>query len=199
MDAARVAERFFVSEHAVGVANTLKFEGGVFAQNTEVAGVMEVVRDLVPATALVLGTGHAARSVVTALLQVGWKVHLWNRNALRSRPLKMMMLRYGEVKLASTPNPAGCRLVVNATPLGAKAGEHPPVEWKNASRGTVVLDLVYRSVATEFLREASLRGFKTIDGRVLLAEQAGLSLEWLLDKPVAREPLRQALGYTRGS
>ena len=199
VDAARVAERFFVVEHAVGVANTLKFEGGVFAQNTEVAGVMEVVRDLVPATALVLGTGHAARSVVTALLQLGWKVHLWNRNALRSRPLKMMMLRYGEVKLASTPNPAGCRLVVNATPLGAKAGEHPPVEWKNASRGTVVLDLVYRSVATEFLREASLRGFKTIDGRVLLAEQAGLSLEWLLDKPVAREPLRQALGYTRGS
>lgn len=197
VDAARVAERFFVSDQSIGVANTLKFDGGIYGQNTEVAGVMEVVRHVPPATALVLGTGHAGRSVVAALLQLGWKVRLWNRNALRSRPLKAMMLRYGEVELAPSADPAGCRLVVNATPLGVKAGEHPPVEWRHAARGSTALDLVYRRVATEFLREASHQGLQAIDGRVLLAEQAGLSLEWMLGKPVGREPLRLALGYNR--
>lgn len=197
VDAARVAERFFVSDQAIGVANTLKFGEGIYAQNTEVAGVMEVVRDIPPATALVLGTGHAARSVVAALLQLGWKVRLWNRNALRSRPLKTMMLRYGEVEMAPSPDPAGCKLVVNATPLGVKAGEQPPVEWRHAAVGSNALDLVFRRVATEFLRSASHHGLQTIDGRVLFAEQAGLSLEWILDRPVPRAPLRSALGYSR--
>lgn len=194
VDAAMAAERFFVSTQALGVANTLLLESGVWAQNTEVAAVTECTRSLEPGAALVLGAGSGARSVVGALVQSGWKVRLWNRNAVRARPLLTMMERYGSVAMVAAPDPAGCRLVVNATPLGAKAGEEPPLEWAHIARGTTVLDLVYRRVATEFLRKASVRGLPTIDGRQLLAEQAALSLEWWLGRTVSRDPLRQALG-----
>lgn len=192
--AARLAERFFVSPQAVGSANTLRLEGGIWGRNTEVSGIVKVLEDVPPSTALVLGSGHAARSVVAALLQSGWKVRIWNRNAIRSRPLKAAMLRWGEVQLLPHANPSGCRLIVNATSLGLKAGEHPPVVWDSSVRGTVALDLVYRRVATEFLREASRRGFRTIDGRELLAEQAAQSMEWWLGREVPREPMRRALG-----
>jgi shikimate dehydrogenase len=194
VDAAMVAERFFVSTQALGVANTLLLENGIWAQNTEVAAVTELIRGLEAGTALILGAGPGARSVVGALMQAGWKVRLWNRNAVRARPLLTMMQRYGQVELMPTPDPAGCRLIVNATPLGSKPGEEPPLQWAHVARGATVLDLVYRRVATEFLRQARVRGLRAIDGRQLLAEQAAISFEWWVGHPVAREPMREALG-----
>ncbi|MEY3429344.1 MAG: hypothetical protein RI930_171, partial [Pseudomonadota bacterium] len=46
--------------------------------------------------ALVLGTGHGARSVVLGLMDGGWKVKIWNRNAARARMLRALFARYGE-------------------------------------------------------------------------------------------------------
>lgn len=193
-DAAQLAERFFESQQAIGSANALHLAGGVWGRNTEVSAVERILADVPPSTALVLGTGHAARSVVAALLQSGWKVRLWNRNATRSKPLKAMMLRWGEVRMEANADPAGCRLIVNATPLGKRSGEQPPVVWAHAARGSVALDLVYRRVATEFLREAARLGFRTIDGRELLAEQAAEAMEWWIGREVPRGPIRKALG-----
>ena len=106
------------------------------------------------------------------------------------------MLRWGEVHVEPNADPAGCHLIVNATPMGKKAGEQPPVVWEHSARGTVALDLVYRRVATEFIREARRRGFKGIDGRELLAEQTAECMEWLIGREVPRQPLQRALGLT---
>lgn len=194
VDAARVAERFFVSSQSLGVANTLLLENGIWAQNTEVAAFEAMVRPLPPGTALVLGSGAGARSVVGALMHAGWKVRLWNRNSNHARPLLTMMMRYGEVERMPNPDPAGCSLIVNATPVGKRAGEKPPLEWGHIARGSSVVDLVYRRVSTEFLREARSRGLNAIDGRQLLAEQAALSFEWWVGRSISRDPMLEALG-----
>lgn len=186
-EAAKLATEFYVVRRAMGVANALKFGSYISAQNTEVEAFNSKIRDLKPGMALVMGSGRAARSAVMSLLECGWRIRVWNRNVIRSRPFVTAFETYGKVEMASAADPAGCSLIVNATPLGAKAGEQPPVKWTAAGTRTVAIDFVFRKVATEFLRSASARGFKTVDGRSLLTEQIASALEWFTGQPVPRD------------
>lgn len=197
--AARMAQRFFTVKHAMGVANALVFENGVWGQNNEVPAIQSLLSEIEPSCALVLGAGSGARSVVVALLDAGWKVRLWNRNAMRSRLLQTTVKSFGEFEIVPYANPTGCQLIVNATTLGRRAGERPPMDWTYVRRGTTVMDLVYRRVPTELLREGALHGLKTIDGRQIVVEKAALSLEWWTDKKVNREPMLIAAGLRVGA
>jgi len=193
--AAKLATQFFIVKHALGVANALSLGENVFAQNTEVPGFRRAIADVTPATALVMGSGRAARSAVMGLFESGWQVKLWNRNLLRSKPLVSLFLRYGQIETAHTADPSGCTLIVNATPVGRKAGEEPPIIWKHARPKTTIVDFVYRAVATEFIRSGARFGFKTIDGKELLVEQAAYAIEWWLQKQCPREPLLAAINF----
>lgn len=178
--AARLAQRYFTSRTAVGVANMLRFEPeGTYGLNTEAPAIVSLVSHVEPTNALVMGSGSGARSVAAALLEADWHLRVWARNGMRARLLQTTFGRYGKLDLLPQADPNGCRLIVNATALGARAGEKPPVNWTNARAGSTALDLVYRRVPTEFLREASMRGFKTIDGRQIVVEKAALGLEWM--------------------
>lgn len=197
-EAAKLATQFFIVKRAMGVANALKLGTYISAQNTEVEAFNAKIRDLKPGTGLVMGSGRAARSAVMSLFECGWRVKVWNRNVIRSKPFVIAFETYGKVELASSPDPAGCSLIVNATPIGVRAGEQPPVKWASATPRSTAIDFVYRRVATEFLRSAAARGFKTVDGRDLLVEQAAIALEWWVEQPVPREPMLEAVGLRRG-
>ena len=193
--AAKLATQFFIVKHALGVANALTLGDNIFAQNTEVPGFRRLIADVPPATALVMGSGRAARSAVMGLFESGWQVKLWNRNLLRSKPLVSLFLRYGNIETAHTADPTGCTLIVNATTVGRKAGEEPPIMWKYARPKTTIVDFVYRTVATEFLRSGARLGFNTIDGKELLVEQAAFAVEWWLQKSCPREPMLAAINF----
>ncbi len=197
VDAARIAERFWVHRFALGVANSLMFDKGIFAQNTEVPAIAACVKHVQKGNALVMGTGHAARSVIAALLQEGFTVRLWNRNINKTKVMKSLLERHGDIELITSPDPSGCKLVVNATPLGSKLGETPPLVWARTLPQTVCFDLVYRRVPTDFLRTASSRGLKTIDGRELLVEQSAQVLEWWTGKQADRDAMRIAVGVKK--
>ncbi|MBI1756654.1 MAG: hypothetical protein HYR64_06055 [Fimbriimonas ginsengisoli] len=192
--AAKFATRFWVARQSQGVANALKFQDGIYAQNTEIPAIVSLISKIEPGLALVLGSGPAARSVTMALFDQGWQVRVWNRNALRSRPMVSYFQRFGKVEMSPNPDPSGCRLVANATPLGKKAGEQPPLLWAYVRPKTAFLDMVYRRVPTEFLRSASGRGLATIDGREVVIEQLALAVEWWLGGGVLRNPLREVMG-----
>lgn len=194
VQAARMAQRFYTVKHAMGVANALIFENGVWGQNNEVQAIQGLLSELEPTTALVMGAGSGARSVAVALFDLGWKVRLWNRNGMRARMLQNTVKAFGELEIVPNANPTGCNLIVNATALGRRAGERAPVDWTYLRRGTTVMDLVYRRVPTELLRDGTLRGLKTIDGRQIVVEKAALSLEWWLGRPVDRGPMMVAAG-----
>lgn len=116
---------------------------------------------------------------------------------MRSRLLQTTLKAFGEVDVLPNANPTGCSLIINATTLGKRAGEKPPVDWTFIRRDTTVMDLVYRRVPTELLRDAQLRGLPTIDGRQLVVEKAALSLEWWLGQPVDRAPMNLAASLNR--
>jgi shikimate dehydrogenase len=196
-EAAKLAKQFYTVKHGMGVANAIRLGSDIYAQNTEVPAFTSKIRDLKPGMALVMGSGRAARSAVMSLFECGWRIKVWNRNLIRSRPFAIAFETYGKVELASQADPVGCSLVINATPIGAKAGEQPPVKWTAAGPRTTAIDFVFRGVATEFLRSAAQRGFKTVDGRELLVEQAALALEWWVYQDVPREAMYEAIGFRK--
>ena len=197
--AARIAERFFEVKFSMGVANALDFQGGIFGTNTEVPSFRKLIGELEPETCLLMGAGPAARTAAIGLLAGGWRVKVWNRNAMKSRLIASLLKREGELELIPVANPSGCKLIVNATLLGMKTGEQPPVQFQNTMRDTVVLDFVFRRVPTEFLRAARARGLRAIDGRELLVEKVALTLDWWTGKSVDRLAMLKTVGINNFS
>lgn len=181
VDAGRMANRYFTATDSLGVANVIKVGPELFASNTEGSGFMAPLEGVTPSTALVLGAGTGARMACLALLKHGWKVRVWNRTIARSRALVIASRTAGELKLMVEADPNRCGLVVNATSLGAKAGEFPPVLWENSSPNTIAYDLVHREhVHTEFLRSAASRGFRTLDAIDYASNSVAQAFQWLL-------------------
>lgn len=178
---------------ALQIANTLKFvDGRILARNTDVPGFLAPIKSHKPGRALVLGAGGAALAAIFALSKSGWEVVAWNRNSFRLVELQRLV----KFKPIADPNPDKCKLVVNATSLGLKKGELPPLMWSNFEKDATLYDLAYQKGSTDFIKRAQQEGKKTIDGREMLVEQGALSLEWWTGLSVPRETMRLAVGLT---
>ena len=73
-------------------------------------------------------------------------------------------------------------IIINATPIGMKGfmADVMPLEPHNfddLNPETIFYDIVYNPAKTVFLKEASKRGFKTIEGLDMLIYQAQRAIE----------------------
>ena len=175
----------------VGAANCLKFDSGnVYCRNTDAPGFLAHIQGFPCGNALLLGAGGAGATVAYALLSIGWRVTIWNRSRSRAEELAA---RIG-CNAIEKPDPAGCALIVNSTPVGLKPGEMPEIIWDNVDENAVFYDVAYREEPTDFLKRAAKIGCRTIDGREMLVEQGALSLEWWTGRIAPREVMRSAIG-----
>ena len=107
---------------------------------------------------LLLGAGGAARTAALRLAREGiGALHLVNRTAARAAELGDA-IRKDSPKVAVTegyPHDA-VDLVLNATSLGLKPDDPPPidVEWMRKQRPRFVYDMIYRPRETALLRAA---------------------------------------------
>jgi shikimate dehydrogenase len=174
----------------VGAVNTIVPENGqLVGYNTDVPGFLEPLRALLDRPHLfrmarVLGTGGAARAVVTALAGEGIVLVLAGRDPARARALLDELDPGGDhhaVDLVHFAAPtdfafddrAGCfDLVVNATSLGMTG--HAPLDFDltHGPPGSVFYDIVTSPIDTAFLRAARGAGFATVDGLAMLIGQA---------------------------
>ncbi|MBS1716437.1 MAG: hypothetical protein JSS72_01745 [Armatimonadetes bacterium] len=182
--AARLAPKLFVSRFSLGVANVLHFSDEIYAMNSEVHAFGTILSGVTPGRALILGSGRSAREAGLYLLDAGWKVRVWSQSLRRMKLLQSTLARYVPIEICAAPDPSDCSLVINCTNIGRKAGEKPPLEWRAVRPRTAFIDTVYRRVPTEFLREASLRGFRTVDGREVIVESLAASWHfWIQKRP----------------
>lgn len=148
---------------ATGVVNTVLFEahGQVRGCNTDVHGVRVALQQAGlraspkrGATAAVLGSGGGARAAAVVLCDMGFKVTVCGRSL---EPIRAFARQLG-VQLASLRTEVLRQLdplvVVHATPVGTwsspTAGQRLLPDWV-PSRGTFVLDMVYRPIETPLL------------------------------------------------
>jgi shikimate dehydrogenase len=163
----------------IGAANTVVLQDGrLVASNTDWLGAIRALereRSLSGTSAVVLGAGGTARSVVWGLIDRGAVVRVLNRSVPRAEALARELGAEGAgslESLASTPYD----VLVNATSVGM-AGDTSPIPAAAIRPQAVVLDAVYAPEHTRLLRDAHARGARVVSGRWMLIHQAVAQLE----------------------
>jgi shikimate dehydrogenase len=195
-----VARRDQAAEE-IGAVNTLWFEDGeLCGGNTDAMGFTANLDeqalgwDTKRGAAVVLGAGGAARAVLFALRERGYRdIRVVNRTVARAVELAD---RFGTGVTAHAPDAASellsdADLLVNTTALGMHGNAEIPVDPAALPDSAVVTDIVYVPLETPLLAAARRRGLKTVDGLGMLLHQAVPGFErWFGKKPEVDAELR---------
>jgi shikimate dehydrogenase len=189
----------------IGAVNTLHFtDDGLVGDNTDATGLRDALeRDLDPAageSALLLGTGGAARAAAVAAGRLGLEVVVAGRRPDAAAEIAALATAAGatgaeacdlrdEEALAQAVTDA--RLVVNTTPLGM-AGEALPDPCHHLTADQVAYDLIYSPARTPFLADAERAGASAHNGLGMLVGQAAASFERWTGRPAPRETMLAA-------
>ena len=86
-------------------------------------------------------------------------------------------------------------LLINATPLGLKAGDPLPLDEKQFSlrQARAVYDMIYKPAETKLLAAAKAAGCKTANGLGMLLHQGAKAFEIWTGKPAPLDVMRRAL------
>ncbi|HXH63438.1 MAG TPA: hypothetical protein VNG95_04585, partial [Gemmatimonadales bacterium] len=164
-----------------GACNTFWVEDGhLVGDNTDVAGVEGALDALGAGSAvrwLVLGTGGAARAVAVAAAHRDAQLGVRSRSPERGREFVAWAARALDVHVDAVHGPGDWDVAINATPLGLADGDPVPLARGELGKGTRVLDLVYRSGETRWVREARAAGHAASDGREMLIHQGAAAFE----------------------
>lgn len=185
-------DRLFPTAKLLGAVNTVKRngEGRLSGDNTDTRGFSEPFRDQHHGrgTALLLGTGGAARAIFIALAALNFKpIHVMARSAASGREfLKSLNQRSTRSLTFADPIPS-VHLVVNATSLGMLGGEPLLVDLEALPPTAVVYDIVYAPLDTQLLKQARTRGLKVVDGLSMLIGQAAAAFPYFFDGEPPRE------------
>jgi shikimate dehydrogenase len=184
---------------AVGAANTLVLtEGRRYADNTDVAGIVDAVRGAPPAgRAVVLGAGGTAQAALAALRQLAiGDVTVLVRSKARTGELRAAADRLGVAPEITDGllDPARARaaladadVVVSTLPRGAADG------LDGVRSGAVVLDVVYAPWPTAFAAAAEAAGARVVSGLEMLLHQAVAQVELMTGRRPPVEAMREAL------
>lgn len=189
----------------IGAANTVTFtaNGQIQADNTDGMGFLSNIRQTLPGwsassgPALVLGSGGAAKAIVSALISDGAPVvRVVNRTRARADALREQFgARVEPHDWHQIPDlVADVALVVNTTSLGMTGQAPLSVDLSRLSAPTVVTDIVYSPLETELLKYAKECGCETVDGLGMLLHQAVPGFErWFNYTPMVDDDLRAAV------
>ena len=167
--------------NSIGAINVVfRDEAGVLTgTNSDAGGFYGPISDisLVGETAVVIGSGGAARAVLFALAQADiGEVVILARNALRAAGLLAHFGLKGRVLPMDARLPEAA-LLVNASPLGMKGQELLLLDLSPLPDDALVYDLVYAPIETGLLKSARARELETVDGLEMLVGQAAIAFE----------------------
>lgn len=184
-----------------GAANMLTFgPDGPYADNSDIEGFAKALAEVsrpgeIPARAVVLGAGGAARGIILALKERGiGEIIIANRTAEKAERLaKAFGARTAPWdERARALNGAG--LLVNATSLGMAGAPPLEIALDALPENAIVADIVYRPLKTPLLAAAGGRGLRAADGLAMLMHQAVPGYKaWLGTKAEVDAELRPRL------
>jgi shikimate dehydrogenase len=171
---------------SIGAINTVfrGKDGTLVGTNTDAGGFFLPLAEMDWAgqTAIVLGSGGAARAVLFALAQADiGEVIILARNTLKAAGL----LAHFGLKGRALPFDArlpNAQLLVNASPLGMQGKEALEIDLSPLPDDALVYDLVYAPLETQLLKSAAAQGLDVVDGLDMLIGQAALAFELFFGK-----------------
>ena len=181
-------------------ANTLVLRTvGMAADNTDadgiVASLLSIGIDARGRTAVVQGTGGAARGAAVGLYLAGAEGFLRGRDAENTREFAEML----EIEaLEPDAMPSKAEILVNATPLGTRPGDPSPFDEDEIAGVAAVVDMVYGEQETALVGLAMKAGLPTADGRTVLAYQALAQFAAFTTRIPPKEAMLKAIGRGQG-
>jgi shikimate dehydrogenase len=152
------------------------FDGAGF-----VRGVQRSGRRIAGTKALVVGCGGVGSAIAASLAAASVaSIGLFDASPGASESLReRLRAHYPRLEIRTGSNdPAGCDLVVNATPLGMKNGDPLPMDVSRIAPTTLVGEVVMKQELTPFLRAAREKGCPVQIGTEMLFEQIPAYLEF---------------------
>ncbi|WP_067727350.1 shikimate dehydrogenase [Oceanobacillus damuensis] len=182
----------------MGAVNTVAYKDGKWiGHNTDGIGYVRSLESKFPKLlnnkeikVLIIGAGGAARGIFVALDALGiTAIDIANRteesassiarNASSSKGTNILTLEEAERTLGDYD------LIIQTTSVGMKPNENNAIiSIDKIKRSTIVSDIVYQPLQTEFLRKSAERGAKTHHGHTMLLYQAQYAFEIWTNKRV---------------
>ncbi len=197
------------SAKLVGAVNTVKRVGNRWiGYNTDVYGFSKSLSEASfkakGKKAVILGAGGGARAVLAALLKLGAKeIVIFNRTSSKSgRLVNEFQKKFRRSRIKNIQHRNDLRvefqntdLLVNATSVGLKPGNTPPipVSFLPRKKRMLVHDLIYGRRKTKLLQAAKRLGHRTADGEAMLLYQGARAFEIWTGKKAPLKTMRKAL------
>ena len=173
--------------------NTLVKEGNkVCGYNTDIEGFRDSLNDdyfeFNDKKIFILGAGGVAPSILEAFVNTANKIYISNRTIKKAKELKQVgdlsldLLNKNEniIQVIDWGKmPEICDIVVNTTSVGLTKDENLTLDFSEYEKRKEVLfyDLIYNPKETNFLKDARLRGNKTMNGKMMFLYQAMYSFQ----------------------
>lgn len=181
-----------------GSVNTVVVHDGLLQGSTSdglgVLGPLKKKIDVKGRSVVVLGAGGAARAAAQALARKGAEVTILARD-----PEKAAFVA-GAVGCGSGAledvTAIAFDVLINATPVGSSPATHETPVPASAHRAeSVVFDMVYDPLETQFLRDAQAAGATVIDGLEMLIAQAVVQFELWTGRDAPVQEMKSAALY----
>lgn len=176
----------------IGAVNIIYLrEHKLIGDNTDAGGFLADLKKFLagaqskignPKSAIVLGAGGSARSIVYALLQDDWQITIAARRLEQAQQLAQSFTNH-ELRITNyepaTFQLSNLQLIVNTTPLGMTPNidQSPLPENISLSKNTMIYDLVYNPRETRLVQDARAQGLCATTGLGMLIEQAALGFQ----------------------
>jgi len=190
--------------------NTLcKFNNEVHGYNTDTEGFRESLQnsliDYENKNIFILGAGGVTSSILKAFVGTAKKIYITNRTKKKAEELKKL----GDKSVAALQREKEtievidwgektkvCDIVINTTSVGLTKDENLDLDFRDYEKNKNVLfyDLIYNPKETNFLKDAKLRGNKTMNGKMMFLLQAQIAFKiWTNISPEIDDELMRLL------
>lgn len=202
--ALNIADELDPLARSLGAVNTLVFRGGrIYGHNTDGPGLRLAVEEefgqsLSEQRILILGAGGGAgRAAAMQCALVGCR-HLTLVNRTREKSVALVrelasIFPSDRITLQSESDLREVDLVINATPLGMKVDDPPPMDFSQIQRHHNVYDMIYSPPETPLIAAARAAGAGAANGLSMLLHQGAAAFKLWFGPPVPIDAMRQAL------
>jgi shikimate dehydrogenase len=194
LDFASTAVKVAGSCNAVRWSADGKLEGDMFDGEGFVRGLARCGGQIRGKRVLVVGSGGVGAAIAASSAAQGpATLALYDLSARSVEGLaeRLAAAYPGLEILTGSKDPQGFDVIVNATPLGMKAGDPLPVDVERISPQAFVAEVVLKKETTPFLAAAEARGCRTQVGIDMLFEQIPAYLEYFGFPATTADELRE--------
>lgn len=187
----------------IGAVNTVTNNEGILkGYNTDMDGFIEPFKKknlkIKDSKVLLLGAGGAARAIAAGMSKEKAKeITIVNRTESNANTLLEFTSKIGLNGNVMTINEAERKIneydvIINATSIGLR-NEPSPISLEEITQNTIVYDIVYMPMNTDFIKKAKEKGATIIFGYEMLLGQAVRAFEIWHDMKAPYNAMKKAL------